>query len=229
VAGDDIFCFDEGSQQRAREAAVVFAGEHQDEDAAVVLLRDIRDIFEGRGVDRLASKTIVDHLNGADDAMWPDWRGIHPDGLTPLKATTGIPLRSSAPTAAAPQPPPTSTMTGQLLWRTPTTMRATSDPSRVSLPGWRTSRAYQPPWRAATTVMSAPPWATSTPTVGASRRCELREAPPAEPELRRRGQSSHLIPVENSNLLEIESQSRPCTKGVAAARFFLRFLTALWW
>ena len=31
---------------RAREAAVIFAGEHQDEDAAVVLLRDIRDIFE---------------------------------------------------------------------------------------------------------------------------------------------------------------------------------------
>ena len=62
---------------RAREAAVVFAGAHQDEDAAVVLLRDIRDIFEGRGVDRLASKTIVDHLNGADDAMWPEWRGIH--------------------------------------------------------------------------------------------------------------------------------------------------------
>src|SRR5580704_15633925 len=55
---------------RAREAAVVFAGEHQDEDAAVVLLRDIRDIFEGRGVDRLASKTIVDHLNSADDGMW---------------------------------------------------------------------------------------------------------------------------------------------------------------
>ena len=62
---------------RAREAAVVFAGAHQDEDAAVVLLRDIRDLFEGRGVDRLASKTIVDHLNGADDAMWPEWRGIH--------------------------------------------------------------------------------------------------------------------------------------------------------
>jgi hypothetical protein len=33
---------------RAREAAIAFAGEHQDEDAAVVLLRDIRDIFDGR-------------------------------------------------------------------------------------------------------------------------------------------------------------------------------------
>jgi hypothetical protein len=40
---------------RAREAAVIFAGEHQDEDAAVVLLRDIRDIFDGRGVNRLPS------------------------------------------------------------------------------------------------------------------------------------------------------------------------------
>jgi Protein of unknown function (DUF3631) len=62
---------------RAREAAVVFASEHQDEDAAVILLRDIRDIFDGRGADRLPSKIIVDHLNGADDAMWSEWRGIH--------------------------------------------------------------------------------------------------------------------------------------------------------
>ena len=62
---------------RGREAAVAFAGEHQDEDVAVILLRDIRDIFDGRGVDRLPSKTIVDHLNGADDAMWSQWRGFH--------------------------------------------------------------------------------------------------------------------------------------------------------
>jgi hypothetical protein len=61
---------------RAREAAVFLAGRHQDEDAAVVLLRDIRDIFDGRGVARLPSKTMVDHLNGADDAMWSEWRGI---------------------------------------------------------------------------------------------------------------------------------------------------------
>jgi hypothetical protein len=62
---------------RAREAAIAFAGEHQDEDAAVVLLRDIRDIFDGRRVDRLPSKAIVDRLNNADDAMWSEWRGIH--------------------------------------------------------------------------------------------------------------------------------------------------------
>src|SRR6266446_6735374 len=44
-------------------------------DAAVVLLRDIRDIFEERGVDRLPSRAMVDHLTGADDAPWSEWRG----------------------------------------------------------------------------------------------------------------------------------------------------------
>jgi Protein of unknown function (DUF3631) len=73
---------------RAREAAVVFAGEHQDEDAAVILLRDIRDIFDGRGADRLPSKTIVDHLNGADHALWSEWRGIHGD-QQPRKLSQG--------------------------------------------------------------------------------------------------------------------------------------------
>jgi hypothetical protein len=61
---------------RAKEAAVFFAGERQDEDAAVVLLRDIRDIFDARGIDRLPSKTLVDQLNGADDGPWSEWRGI---------------------------------------------------------------------------------------------------------------------------------------------------------
>jgi hypothetical protein len=63
--------------RRARDAGVWLAGQHQDEDAAVVLPRDIRDIFDTRRVDRLLSKTMVDHLNGADDAPWSEWRGIH--------------------------------------------------------------------------------------------------------------------------------------------------------
>jgi hypothetical protein len=69
--------FGAGWATRARQAAVVFAGEHQDEDAAVVLLHDIRNIFDERRVDRLPSKTIVDHLNGADDAKWSEWHGSH--------------------------------------------------------------------------------------------------------------------------------------------------------
>jgi Protein of unknown function (DUF3631) len=73
---------------RAREAAVAFASEHQDEDAAILLLRDIRGIFGMRGVDRLPSKTIVDHLNGADDAMWSEWRGVLGD-QQPRKLSQG--------------------------------------------------------------------------------------------------------------------------------------------
>jgi hypothetical protein len=61
---------------RARDAAV-WAGQHQDEDAAVVLLGNIRDIFDARGVDRLPSKTMVDHLTAADDGPWSEWRGIN--------------------------------------------------------------------------------------------------------------------------------------------------------
>jgi len=46
--------------RRAREAALSWAGEHHDEDAAVVLLRDIRDIFDRLGLDRLPSQTLVE-------------------------------------------------------------------------------------------------------------------------------------------------------------------------
>jgi len=73
---------------RAREAAGDFAGKYEDEDAAVVLLRDIRDMFEERHVDRLASKTIVDHLNSADEAIWSEWRGIRGD-QQPRKLSQG--------------------------------------------------------------------------------------------------------------------------------------------
>jgi hypothetical protein len=73
---------------RAREAAVFFASQHQDEDAAVVLLRDIRDIFDCRAVDRLASETIVDHLNGTDDALWSEWRGVQ-NNQQPHKLSQG--------------------------------------------------------------------------------------------------------------------------------------------
>jgi hypothetical protein len=62
---------------KAREAAVAFAKDYQDEDAPVQLLRDIRDMFDARGVDRLSSLAIVEHLNGLDDAMWSEWRGLN--------------------------------------------------------------------------------------------------------------------------------------------------------
>src|SRR5262249_44581177 len=61
----------------AREAAVAFAREHHDENAQVLLLQDIRDVFDARDVDRLFSAALVDALNNIEDAMWSEWRGLH--------------------------------------------------------------------------------------------------------------------------------------------------------
>jgi hypothetical protein len=59
----------------AREAAITFASIHQDEDAAVILLGDIRSVFDTRRVDRLPSATLAADLNAMDNAMWSEWRG----------------------------------------------------------------------------------------------------------------------------------------------------------
>jgi len=60
----------------AREAAVEFAHMRQDEDAQVLLLHDIRNIFE-RGVDRLTSVALVAALNDIEDAPWCEWPGLN--------------------------------------------------------------------------------------------------------------------------------------------------------
>ena len=64
---------------KAREAAVHFSQTHRDEDAAVILLNDIRDVFNRLNVDRLHSVTLVADLIGMDDALWADWRGLRDD------------------------------------------------------------------------------------------------------------------------------------------------------
>jgi hypothetical protein len=74
--------------RRGREAALSWAGQHHDEDAAVVLLGDIRDIFDRLGLDRLPSQTMVDHLTAADDAPWSEWRGMN-GNLQPRKLSQG--------------------------------------------------------------------------------------------------------------------------------------------
>jgi hypothetical protein len=62
---------------RAREAALSWTGQHHEEDAAVVPLGDIRDIFDRLRLERLPSQTVVDHLTTADDALWSEWRGMN--------------------------------------------------------------------------------------------------------------------------------------------------------
>lgn len=62
----------------ARKAAVAMSSAN-DEDASVILLGDIRQIFDARRVDRIASKALVAALLEMDDAPWGEWRGIRDD------------------------------------------------------------------------------------------------------------------------------------------------------
>ena len=71
--------FGRASGASAREAAVYFSRTHRDEDAAVILLNDIRIVFDARGADRLASAVLVEELVAIDDSMWSEWRGRHDD------------------------------------------------------------------------------------------------------------------------------------------------------
>jgi hypothetical protein len=65
-----------GWGEQAREAALAFAREFADADAKILLLRDIRSVFDARGLERLPSRTIIAALNAMDDADWSEWRGI---------------------------------------------------------------------------------------------------------------------------------------------------------
>jgi hypothetical protein len=63
----------------AREAALALSREHQDEDAVVELLADIRKIFDLLGVNRLPGKRLVAELCELEEAMWSAWRGARSD------------------------------------------------------------------------------------------------------------------------------------------------------
>ena len=67
-----------------------------DEDFEVLLLRDIRDLFDLKHVDRLASVAIVEHLNLLPDGLWADWRGKH-DTDTPRLLTQAIMAKLLSP------------------------------------------------------------------------------------------------------------------------------------
>jgi hypothetical protein len=60
----------------AREAAVAYARNTFDEDAKIILLHDIRTIFDRRGGDRLFTVTLLADLHAMEDAIWGEWRGV---------------------------------------------------------------------------------------------------------------------------------------------------------
>jgi hypothetical protein len=72
----------------AREAAIALSRGHHDEDIAIALLRDIREVFGARKMDRMMSRMIVDDLIARPDAEWSEWRGAQGD-QRPHKLTTG--------------------------------------------------------------------------------------------------------------------------------------------
>jgi hypothetical protein len=86
----------------AREAAIALS-KSQDEDLSVLLLSDIRDIFDRRPtVDRLASAVIVAGLNELPDALWSEWRGPR-DDQTPRRFSAGQLARMLSPFGIRPK------------------------------------------------------------------------------------------------------------------------------
>ncbi len=88
---------DLGYGEAARAAAIALDGvDRSDEDPAVVLLRDIRTVFETLGVDRLSCDALVAALVGLDNSWWAEWPGRRDDRL-PHKLTRGEMLQLLRP------------------------------------------------------------------------------------------------------------------------------------
>jgi hypothetical protein len=73
--------------EAARAAALELSGT-LDEDPAVRLLIDIREIFDRAGVDRLPSSAIVAGLIDLPEGLWAEWRGPRGD-QNPHRLTQG--------------------------------------------------------------------------------------------------------------------------------------------
>ena len=69
-----------GWGERAREALAVFAQEYIDVDVRILLLIDIRKVFDTCGLDRISSKDLLDALHAMDESDWREFRGIRGDG-----------------------------------------------------------------------------------------------------------------------------------------------------
>jgi hypothetical protein len=86
----------------AREAAVDLS-KGQDEDFGVMLLSDIRDVFDRRPtVDRLASAVLVADLIEMPHGLWSEWRGPR-DDQTPRKLSQGEMARMLSPFGIRPK------------------------------------------------------------------------------------------------------------------------------
>jgi putative DNA primase/helicase len=66
-----------GVRDKAREVAIAFGVEREDESASVLLLEDLREILDGR--ESIHTETILEVLREREDRPWPEWgRGKKP-------------------------------------------------------------------------------------------------------------------------------------------------------
>jgi hypothetical protein len=68
-----------GWGERAREAMIKFEDEYHDADSKIILLGDIRKVFDASASDRLFSSVMLDALHEMDSADWTEFRGIRGD------------------------------------------------------------------------------------------------------------------------------------------------------
>jgi hypothetical protein len=69
-----------GYGREARKAAEELSGQDRAyEDPIVILLVDIRDIFNRLGVDRILSVALIKALHALEDSPWNEWRGLRGD------------------------------------------------------------------------------------------------------------------------------------------------------
>lgn len=85
--------------ERARSAAIALSGESGDkeEEIGVILLHDIKEIFEARDCDRIRTETLLDELTRLTERPWPEWRKgkpISPRSIARLLRPFGVSSRT---------------------------------------------------------------------------------------------------------------------------------------
>jgi len=75
----------------ARKAALALSGASEDDDAGVMLLTDLRELVEERGLDcdRYPSAEIVDWLKGHEERPWGEWQHGKPMSANALSKLLG--------------------------------------------------------------------------------------------------------------------------------------------
>jgi putative DNA primase/helicase len=63
---------------RAYDAALALCGAEQDEAPGILLLQDLRALFDGRNTDRLSTEEILQALRAMETRPWSEWRAGRP-------------------------------------------------------------------------------------------------------------------------------------------------------